>query len=184
MAASTRERALEAAVAVLGAEGVRALTHARVDARAGLPPGSTSNWFRTRRALLAGVVDWIAERERADFDPGAMPVVTDAEELVRGLCAMAELQTGPFAARTRARYALFLELAGDPGLGESLRRQRREFEAWTEHLVGTLGFADPVPATRALMATLDGLLLHRLTVDPGLDLRPAIDRVVRSLAAT
>jgi hypothetical protein len=85
---------------------------------------------------------------------------------------------------TRARYALFLELAGDPGLGESLRRQRREFEAWTEHLVGTLGFADPVPATRALMATLDGLLLHRLTVDPGLDLRPAIDRVVRALTAS
>lgn len=50
--------------------------------------------------------------------------------------------------------------------------------------MGTLGFADPVPATRALMATLDGLLLHRLTVDPGLDLRPAIDRLVRALAAT
>ena len=38
------------------AEGVRALSHARVDERAGLPPGSTSNWFRTRRALLGGVV--------------------------------------------------------------------------------------------------------------------------------
>jgi hypothetical protein len=35
-----------------------------------------------------------------------------------------------------------------------------------------VGVADPVPATRALMALSDGLLLHRLTVDPELDLRP------------
>ena len=115
MPAATRERALEAAVELLGAEGVRALSHARVDERAGLPPGSTSNWFRTRRALLAGVVDWMAERERADFDPAAMPAIAGVDGLIEGLCAMADLQTGPFAARTRARYALFLELAGDPG---------------------------------------------------------------------
>ena len=182
MPAATRERALEAAVELLGAEGVRALSHARVDERAGLPPGSTSNWFRTRRALLGGIVDWIAERERADLDPAAMPAISGVDELIEGLCAMAELQTGPFAARTRARYALFLELAGDPELGEPLRRQRREFERWTERIVIAVGIADPVPATRALMALGDGLLLHRLTVDPDLDMRPAIERAVRALA--
>jgi DNA-binding transcriptional regulator YbjK len=184
MPAATRERALEAAVELLGTDGVRALSHARVDERAGLPPGSTSNWFRTRRALLGGVVDWIAERERADFDPAAMPLMTGPDGLVAGLCAMAELQTGRFAGRTRARYALFLELAGDPELSEPLRRQRREFERWTERLVEAVGIADPVPATRALMALADGLLLHRLTVDPALDVRPAIERAVRALVAS
>jgi AcrR family transcriptional regulator len=182
MPAATRDRSLAAAVELLGVEGVRALSHARVDERAGLPPGSTSNWFRTRRALLAGVVDWLAERERADFDPAAMPEIAGLDGLIEGLCAMAELQTGPFAARTRARYALFLELSSDPELGEPLRRQRREFEQWTERMVVAVGIADPVPATRALMALADGLLLHRLTVDPTLDLRPAIDRAVRALA--
>lgn len=182
MPAATRERALEAAVELLGAEGVRALSHARVDERAGLPPGSTSNWFRTRRALLGGIVDRIAERERADFDPAAMPTISGHDELIEGLCAMAELQTGPFATRTRARYALFLELADDPGLGEPLRRQRREFERWTERIVIAVGISDPMPATRALMALADGLLLHRLTVDPTLDMRPAIERAVRALA--
>ncbi|MFB7887889.1 TetR/AcrR family transcriptional regulator [Cellulosimicrobium cellulans] len=184
MAAGTRDRALDAAVEVLGADGVRALSHARVDRRAGLPPGSTSNWFRTRRALLAGVVDRIAEQERADFDPGALPAITGVDALVDGLCAMTEAQSGPFAARTRARYALFLELSGDPELGEPLREQRRAFEQWTERIVAAVGIADPVPATRALMALGDGLLLHRLTVDPGLDLRPAIERAVRALAGS
>jgi DNA-binding transcriptional regulator YbjK len=182
MPAATRERALEAAVELLGAEGVRALTHARVDERAGLPAGSTSNWFRTRRGLLGGTVDWIAERERADLDPAAMPAITEVDELIEGLSAMAELQTGPFATRTRARYALFLELAGDPELGEPLRRQRQEFERWTERMVMAVGIAEPIPATRALMALGDGLLLHRLTVDPQLELRPAIQRAVRALA--
>jgi DNA-binding transcriptional regulator YbjK len=182
MPPTTRERALEAAVALLGAEGVRALSHARVDVRAGLPPGSTSNWFRTRRALLAGVVEWIAERERADLAPGAAPPITSVEGLIEALCAAVELQTGPFAPRTRARYALFLELSGDAELAEPLRRQRREFERWTERIVTAVGIADPVSAARAVMALGDGLLLHRLTVDPGLDPRPAIDRAVRALA--
>jgi DNA-binding transcriptional regulator YbjK len=182
MPAVTRQRALEAAVELLGADGVRALSHARVDERAGLPAGSTSNWFRTRRALLGGVVDWIAERERADLDPAAIPTITGVDELIEGLCAVTELQTGPYAARTRARYALFLELAGDPELGEPLRRQRREFERWTERIVIALGIDHPVPATRALMALGDGLILHRLTVDPALHVRPAIERAVRALA--
>lgn len=184
MPATTRERALQAAVELLGVEGVRALSHARVDDRAGLPPGSTSNWFRTRRALLGGVVDWIAERERADFDPAAMPTITGIDGLIEGLRAMAELQAGTFAVRTRARYALFLELADDPELGEPLRRQRCEFERWTGRIVMAVGVADPVPATRALMALADGLLLHRLTIDPDLDLRPPIERAVRALAGS
>ena len=181
---TTKERALDAAVELLGAEGVRALSHARVDARAGLPAGSTSNWFRTRRALLAGVVDWMAKRERADFDPSGFPVVSDVRGLIDGLCGMVEMQTGPSAARTKARYALFLELASDPELGAPLRRQRHEFERWTEQLVTTAGIPDPVPAARALMALGDGLMLHRLTVDPALDMRPAVERAVRALMAT
>ena len=182
MPAATRRRALEAAVELLGADGVRALTHARVDARAGLPPGTTSNWFRTRRALLAGVVDWIAERERDDLDPPTALMTEGIDGLIEGLCAIAELQIEPFAARTRARYALFLELAGDPDLAERLRSQHRQFQQWTEEILVLVGIADPVPASRALMALMDGLLLHRVILDPGLDMRAAIDRAVRALA--
>ncbi|MDN4616379.1 TetR family transcriptional regulator [Leifsonia sp. F6_8S_P_1B] len=179
---ATKDRALDAAVELLGAEGVRALSHGRVDARAGLPAGSTSNWFRTRRALLAGVVDRMAEAERADFDPSGLPEVTDADGLVDGLCAMTELQTGRFATRTRARYALFLELAPDTELGAPLRRQRQEFERWTEHLVAAAGLPEPAAASRALMALCDGLMLHRLTVDPELAVRPVIERAVHALS--
>ena len=181
MAATTRERALEAAVELLGTEGIRALSHARVDARAGLPAGSTSNWFRTRRSLLAGVVEWMAERERAEFDPAFMPVPHGADALIAMLIAGLEMQTGPHAVRTRARYALFLELAADPDLVEPLRHQRREFERLGERLVADAGVPEPVTSARALMALSDGLVFHRLTVDPTLELRPPVERAVRAL---
>ena len=182
MAAETRERALEAAVELLGTEGIRALSHARVDARAGLPAGSTSNWFRTRRALVAGIVAWIDEREGAELDMELMPVPTDADAFIDALTMVIEVQSGPAAVRTRARFALFLDLAGDPELGEPLRRRRREIERLTEHLVTAVGIPDPVPSARALMALSDGLTFHRLTIDPSLEPRPPIERAVRALA--
>lgn len=182
MTATTRERALDAAVELLGAEGVRALSHARVDARAGLPPGSTSNWFRTRRALIAGILDWIGERERADLDPARLSMPRDADELIEAFVALLTLQSGPFALRTRARYALFLELAPDTELVAPLHRDRHEFERLTERLVASAGLGDVVPTARALMALGDGLLFHRLTVDPALELRPPIERTIRALA--
>jgi hypothetical protein len=57
-----------------------------------------------------------------------------------------------------------------------VRRQRRGFERWTERIVIAVGIADPVPATLANMAFGDGLILHRLTIDPAPDMRPAIER--------
>jgi DNA-binding transcriptional regulator YbjK len=182
MPPATRERALEAAVELLGVEGVRALTHVRVDQRAGLPTGSTSNWFRTRRALLVGVIDWIVERELEELDPLTVPADQGLDAFLDGLCGMVELQIEPYAVRTRARYALFLELAGDPEIGRRLQHGHRRLQQWTEQILTDLGIADPVVTSRALMAVLDGLLLHRLILDPDLDMRPAIERAVRALA--
>jgi DNA-binding transcriptional regulator YbjK len=182
MPPATKDRALEAAVELLGIEGVRALSHARVDQRAGLPPGSTSNWFRTRRALLVGVIDWIVEREFNELNPSAVSADRGLDGFLHGLCGMVELQIEPYAVRTRARYALFLELAGDPEIGERLQHGHRQFQQWTEHMLTAIGIPDPVVASRALMALLDGLVLHRLILDPDLDMRVAIERAVRALA--
>ena len=51
-----RERVLDAAIEVLGTRGLRGLTHRAVDEVAGIPQGSTSNYFRTRESLLEAVV--------------------------------------------------------------------------------------------------------------------------------
>jgi DNA-binding transcriptional regulator YbjK len=172
---STRDRALDAAVSLVGDGGMRALTHARVDAAAALPPGSASNWFRTRAALIAGVVTWIAEQERADF--GAVEPPADAEAFIDLLTGMIEVQTTRHARRTRARFALFLDAS--PLAQTPLHDQRLGFERWMKSIAETLGMPDPAAAARTLLACGNGLVMHRLTVDPGAPVRPVVARAVR-----
>lgn len=175
---STRRRALNAAVDLIGAEGIRALTHGRVDAAASLPPGSTSNHFRTRAALLSGVIEWMAQQERRD---AGMPEIRTRDDLVTVLTQMITVQSGPLAARTRARYALFLE--ADSDAARPLREQRLGMEAWVRGILRDLGGSDAEQQTAFLMAAGEGLLLHRLTVDPDAPVADAIARAVDAALA-
>ncbi|WP_298865547.1 TetR family transcriptional regulator [uncultured Microbacterium sp.] len=172
----TRDQALDAAVMLIGAEGIRALTHGRVDAAASLPPGSTSNHFRTRAALVAGVAEWIARRELGD---AGVPEITTRDELVDALTRMVEVQSGPLSARTRARYALFLET--DDDAVRPLREQRAGMEAWLRSILSRLGGDAAASRTAFLMAAADGLLLHRITVDPA---APIVDVITRAVDAS
>jgi DNA-binding transcriptional regulator YbjK len=114
---STKVRALDAAIELLGTEGLRALTHVRVDLRAGLPQGSTSNYFRTRAALLTGVVGRILERELPLV--GATFTPTSADDLVEALCGLFAYLTGPNRLQTTARLVPFIEGSHDAGLREA-----------------------------------------------------------------
>ncbi|PZU36358.1 MAG: TetR family transcriptional regulator [Microbacterium sp.] len=178
--ATTRERALDAALDLVGEQGIRALTHARVDERAGLPKGSTSNWFRTRAALIAGLITAIAEGERSDAARGPRPRPRTPGELVDMLCRFIEVETGESAARTRVRLALSLEASLDPDLIEPLVRQREVFVDWMADLLRDVGAQHPVPAARFLLAAGNGITFHRLTVDPDAQIRPVIERAVRA----
>jgi AcrR family transcriptional regulator len=61
----------DAAIAVLAEHGARGLTHRAVDQAAGLPPGTTSNYARTRAALLTLVLNRIDELDTAEAISGA-----------------------------------------------------------------------------------------------------------------
>ena len=61
-----RRRLADAGLSVLAREGARGLTHRAVDEVAGTPPGTASNYFRTRAALVAGLVARIGERLAPD----------------------------------------------------------------------------------------------------------------------
>ncbi|MBP2413843.1 DNA-binding transcriptional regulator YbjK [Arthrobacter stackebrandtii] len=176
--ASTRDRALTAAIRLVGGQGVRALTHARVDAEAGLPKGSTSNWFRTRDALVAGVIVTIAEQERAEL-AAVLTFARTADEVIDILSALVEDATGTHVCRTRARYALFLETAATPDARAPMRTQRSMFEEWTRGLMSTLGARDPDAAARAMLAVCAGLIVNRLTVAPEGPIRPVVELAMR-----
>jgi DNA-binding transcriptional regulator YbjK len=175
---AVRVRALEAAVDLVATHGLRALTHARVDAAAGLPRGSTSNYFRTRAALLGGVVDWIVEQEMREVDTAL--TVASGDELVEAMGGLVEYVTGANRAMTTARLVLFMEAAHEPSLREVVSRGRTTMQAAVEGALTGLGAADPVTAAAAVMACAEGLILHRIVRHDHSDPRPALGLVVRA----
>lgn len=178
---STRARILAAAIELLGTEGARALTHRRVDERAGLPEGSTSNHFRTRAALLDGVVDGIVATEMQGV-LALHPATSDV--LVETLARLVEAVTGPARVLTSARHVLFLEAAHDEQLRATLSASRVGYVTATVAALRELGAADPDVAAEALMALCEGLILHRIARHDASDPRPAIAVAVRGAFAS
>jgi len=176
---SNRDRAVAAAVELLGTEGLRSLTHARVDERAGLPKGSTSNHFRTRAALLDGVLGWMLESELPEVDSASRGPVT-VEELVESLVGVYEFMTGPNRTVTTARMVLLMEAAHDPALREALSRGRATMEAALLPSLVRLGAPDPQLALDAVAACFEGLFLHDLGRHALVEPRPVLDLVVRA----
>jgi DNA-binding transcriptional regulator YbjK len=174
---STRTRALDAAVELLGTEGLRALTHVRVDERAGLPKGSTSNHFRTRRALLTGVVDHLAEGDAqavgAAFEPAT------AAEFVDAMCGLFDVITRVNRVRTTARLVLFLEGSHDPAIREALSRGREVIENLATDALAGLGARRPREAARAISAASEGLILHRIARHDDVDPRPTYELLLK-----
>jgi len=176
-----RERAVEAAIEILGTVGLRALTHRRVDQVAGLPPGSTSNHFRTRAALLHGVADGILGRELAGMGAAFSP--RSADDLVEAFVALLERTTGEQRTLTSARLVLFMEASHDAALRETLGRGRSLLEGALRTTLANLGATNAAAATQALMACAEGLILHRVARHDDTDIRPVVDLVVRAALA-
>ncbi|KRD45003.1 transcriptional regulator [Cellulomonas sp. Root930] len=178
---SPRSRALDAAIDLLGTEGLRALTHVRVDDRAGIPRGSTSNYFRTRAALLGGVVERISERETPQVGESLAPA--SAEALIEALSALVAYTTTVQRTLTTARLVLFMEASHDPTLRESLSARRHALEADAVAALARLGSSDPVTGAAAVMACAEGLILHRIARGDETDPRPALELVMRAALA-
>jgi DNA-binding transcriptional regulator YbjK len=176
--ASTKTRALDASLDLMADGGLRALTHARVDERAGLPKGSTSNWFRTRNSLLLGVMDHIVQLEMSAVE-SRRP--TTAAELIEQLAELVEFTTGPNRTITAARLVLFMEASHNPELREAVMAGRVAMEASVSAELEQLGVtpAEVAAATAAIMACAEGQILHRIARGATTDPRPAFEVVVR-----
>lgn len=175
----------DAAIAVIAGSGMRALTHRAVDAAAGVPTGTTSYHFRTRRELLRGVLVRIAQInvERLERLPGPPTDPTGAPDTPAARSAEAALladriaifvdgQIGAHRDRTLARMACEIEVASDPDLREILHAGGI-FRTLAIAAVTRLGAADPPRSADGLIALLDGLQYDRLVGVGSLTAAPA-----------
>ena len=87
--ADRRTEILDAALRVLAEHGMRGLTHRAVDAAAGIAPGSTSYYFRSRSALVEGCVARLVEVDQAAPEVVAVPSMDLVDAAVAVAVAMA-----------------------------------------------------------------------------------------------
>ncbi|GGM15785.1 putative transcriptional regulator, TetR family protein [Streptomyces fumigatiscleroticus] len=156
----------DAAIDVLAEAGIRGLTHRAVDRAADLPPGTTSAYFRTRRALLTALVRRLVALDQAELQETGerTPVPRTAEELVAGLAAFVEQRlTGDGRRRSLARYACALESVHHPELREILVPRQNAGRRVVHDFLAAQGVTDAEDRTVTLLTCVDGLVFDRLT---------------------
>jgi DNA-binding transcriptional regulator YbjK len=147
----------DAAIHLVATRGLRGLTHRAVDAEAGLPPGSTSYYLRTRNALLTACVNRMLTRDVAAMPPDA--AAADPVELMVAMTAgLARERPDDLV----ARYELSLEASRQPELRTAIDEGGRRLRAMLGQLLAGLGVPDPQAAAWPVAAMLDGLLHDRV----------------------
>ncbi len=192
----------DAAIAVLADHGARGLTHRAVDQAAGFPPGTTSNYARTREALLTLALTRIAEldaaegaaglyetgisengmsengmsgSEPADGRSGARTALSPGR-LADGLAWMVHRMITEAGARrrARARFELALEATRRPELRAAYDDMGRRFRAQTSRLLAARGSAEPERDAWTLIAWMEGTSFYALA-GAGVAATPSLD---------
>ncbi|WDV53025.1 TetR family transcriptional regulator [Streptomyces coeruleorubidus] len=178
-----RDEVLDAAIEVLAEGGLRRLTYQAVDTAAGVPAGTTSNHFRSRDALVAGVVGHLEAQDRRDWERVAgEPTAEDPEAFVAALTHMIRHALGPARPRTAARYALILEGLARPAVRAPLSRAQDSLISWVAQWLATLGSPEPQEHCRVLFDYLDGMMFHQVVMPRAhFDPEPGIRLVLGAL---
>ena len=182
-----REQITHAALEVLGQEGSRGLTHRAVDSRAGAPPGTTTNFFPTRSALLGAA---LRRHVELDTPPSSELVEVEglelddeqAKELILG--ALDHLLRADARSLLTARFELVLESTRRPELHAEFELARERFVNLAQSLLRARGCARSRPHAVQLAATLDGVLVDQLLGTAGALGRQDIEDLVERQLAT
>jgi len=153
-----RTRVADAALDLIATTGMKGLTHRAVDEAAGLPAGTTSNYHRTRSALIEAAIDRLEQR---DLDvwaaDAAAPAATDPEALAERLARYLGVFTGRQADLTRVRLILSLDRPDAVVAGHA------RFMAVAREMIETAGVGDAERRALWLADYCDGVLLHQVT---------------------
>jgi DNA-binding transcriptional regulator YbjK len=176
-----RNQILDAAIDILCDDGVGGLTHRQVDGRAGVPAGTTSNYFRTRQALLDATASRTVDLHWQRVETMQREIGPLSRDALRTLLIRMLQPDGQFRRWTLARFELFMESTRR----EDLRPMMKELQAAAVKSA-TLLFtaAGLTPATERvdeLSRLLNGFVFSNLTVvpEPGAqDIAALVDRLL------
>ncbi|MEP9384877.1 TetR/AcrR family transcriptional regulator [Nocardioides cheoyonin] len=151
----------DAAVTLVAERGLKGLTHRAVDAAAGVPLGTTSNYWRTREALIDAVVARFEQRDLAQLSAGGGEAPTTPEAVASTVAAALATFVTEQGELTRARFALALARP------DAVAAAHRRLLGFVEGILTATGVAEPAIRARRLADYGDGFMLHALTTRRG-----------------
>lgn len=175
----------DAAIGILGTAGIHKLSHRAVDEQAGLPPGTTANYFPRRDDLLAAAARRVADLHLADMAAanGAAAGPASADELA--VLIGASLYHSATRHRTRylAIYELTLEATRRPGLAQAMTELAAAALDTTVAMHRALDLSTSPEQVQALMTMFSGILLALVTGPPAAVTPGSTLALARSLVA-
>jgi len=177
-----RGQILDAAIGILADVGVGGLTHRQVDDRAGLPAGTTSNYFRTRQALLEATAARTVDLHWQRVDALRAAIGPLNPEGVKALMTQMISEPDEQARRyTLARFELFMEGTRRPELRPFLIELQAAAVKSATLIFEAAGFTPTAEQMDQLSRLLNGYVFSKLTL-PGVD-NPAelVDRLLTAL---
>lgn len=161
-----RNQILDAAIDILCDDGVGGLTHRQVDGRAGVPAGTTSNYFRTRQALLeataARTVDLHWQRVEA-LQAGLGPITPDVLKMLMIRILEPDEQMRRF---TLARFELFMESTRRDELKPLVKDLQAAAVKSATLIIEAAGFTATPEKMDQLSRVLNGFVFSNLTIAP------------------
>jgi AcrR family transcriptional regulator len=163
-----RAQLADAGIDLLVESGVHGVTHRAVDRRAGLPAGTTSNYFRSREALLTAIAHRVVERHQADMAAAAQAHPPSARGTMREraidlIVDSLMLAAGPHRARYLAVFELRLEGLRRPALAAAISELMGAMAAFTAGHHNELGLAIPAAAVPPMLVMYGGALFALVT---------------------
>jgi len=175
-----RIQILDAAIGLLADSGVAAVNHRKIDQRAGLPAGTTTNYFRTRQALLEATASRTVDLhwQRVDALREATGQLTrDGVRAVMIRMLSPDDETRRF---TLARFELLMEGTRRPELQPFLQELQAGMVRSATVLFESAGLAPTPGQMDQLSALLNGYVFSTLTLPGGATSADVVDRLLHA----
>ena len=177
-----RAQILDAAIGILADTGVGGLTHRQVDERAGMPAGTTSNYFRTRQALLEATAARTVDLHWRRVEALQAAIGSLTRDGIKALLTRMLSDPDEQARRyTLARFELFMEGTRRPELQPFLKDLQAAAVKSATLIFEAAGFSPEPRQMEELSRLLNGYVFSNLTISGATD-DPAglVDRLLRA----
>src|SRR3954469_8489157 len=177
------EEILRGTLEVIRRQGLGAVTHRTVADVSGVPLGSLTYYFAAKQDLLRAALRLFVAEDGARLRALAEELLASGvkgPEVVERFASVLEAEADGGA----AQFELYLEASRDPELRETAVESLRAYAEVAALGLRAAGVPEPEDAAAVVVATVDGLGLHRLAAGPDAPAAgPALGRLWRALTA-